>query len=110
VSGRGAAGAIALWALFNTLLAALLLGFRNNLVQMLSWVSAVATLLVIVALALRSADPRARRVPEASAGALILATAIGLLVLGAGVGLWAALIGAGLVLVALVVLGREVRS
>jgi hypothetical protein len=110
VSGRGAAGAIALWALFNALLAALLLGFRNNLVQMLSWVSVVATLLVIVALALRSADPRARRLPEASAGALILATAIGLLVLGAGVGLWAALIGAGLALVALVVLGREVRS
>jgi hypothetical protein len=110
VSGRGAAGAIALWALFNALLAALLLGFRNNLVQMLSWVSVVATLLVIVGLALRSADPRARRVPEASAGALILGVAIALLVLGAGVGLWAALIGAGLVLVALVVLGREVRS
>jgi len=110
VSGRGAAGAIALWALFNALLAALLLGFRNNLVQMLSWGSAVATLLVIVALALRSADPRARRVPEASAGALILGVAIVLLVLGAGVGLWAALIGAGLALVALVVLAREVRS
>jgi hypothetical protein len=110
VSGRGAAGAIALWALFNALLAALLLGFRDNLVQMLSWVSVVATLLVIAGLALRSADPRARRVPEASAGALILGVAIALLVLGAGVGLWAALIGAGLVLVALVVLGREVRS
>jgi heme A synthase len=110
VSGRGAAGAIALWALFNALLAALLLGFRNNLVQMLSWVSAVATLLVIVGFAVRSADPRARRVPEASAGALILGVAIGLLVLGAGVGLWAALIGAGLALVALVVLAREVRS
>jgi hypothetical protein len=110
VSGRGAAGAIALWALFNALLAALLLGFRNNLVQMLSWASAVATLLVIVALALRSADPPARRVPEASAGALILGVAIVLLVLGAGVGLWAALIGAGLALVALVVLAREVRS
>jgi hypothetical protein len=110
VSGRGAAGAIALWALFNALLAALLLGFRNNLVEMLSWASAVATLLVIVAFALRSADPRARRVPEASAGALILAMAIVLLVLGAGVGRWAALIGAGLALVALVVLGREVRS
>jgi hypothetical protein len=110
VSGRGAAGAIALWALFNALLAALLLGFRNNLVQMLPWASAVATLLVIAALALRSADPRVRRVPEASAGALILAAAIVLLVLGAGVGLWAALIGAGLALVALVVLAREVRS
>jgi hypothetical protein len=110
VSGRGAAGAIALWALFNALLAALLLGFRNSLVEMLSWAAAVATLLVIVALALRSADPTARRLPEASAGALVLAVAIVLLVLGAGVGLWAALIGAGLAVVALVVLGREVRE
>jgi hypothetical protein len=110
VSGRGAAGAIALWALFNALLAALLLGFRNNLVEMLSWVAAVATLLVIVFLAFRSADPRARRLPEASAGALVLAVALTLLVLGAGVGLWAALIGAGLALVALVVLAREVRE
>jgi hypothetical protein len=110
VSGRGAAGAIALWALFNALLAALLLGFRNNLVQMLSWVAAVTTLLVIVVLALRSADPRARRLPDASAGALVLAVALTLLALGAGVGLWAALIGAGLAVVALVLLGREARE
>lgn len=110
MSGRGAAGAIALWALFNALLAALLLGFRNNLVEMLSWVAAVATLLVIVVLALRSADPAARRLPDASAGALILAIALTLLALGAGVGLWAALIGAGLAVVALVVLGREARE
>jgi len=107
VSGRDAAAAVGLWALFNALLAALLLGFRNNLVEMLSWVCAVATLLVIVALALRSADPRVRRLPEASAGALLLAGAVALLVLGAGVGLWAALIGAGLALVGLVVLARE---
>lgn len=110
MSGRGAAGAIALWALFNALLAALLLGFRNNVVEMLSWVAAVATLLVIVVLALRSADPAARRLPDASAGALILAIALTLLALGAGVGLWAALIGAGLAVVALVVLGREARE
>ena len=110
MTGRGAAGAIALWALFNALLAGLLLGFRNSSVQILSWVATVATLLVIVALALRSADRRVRRLPEASTGALVLAVAIALLVLGAGVGLWAALIGAGLAVVALVVLGREARE
>jgi hypothetical protein len=107
MTGRGAAGAIALWALFNALLAALLLGFRNNLVEMLSWVAAVATLVVIVALSLRSADRHVRRLPQASAGAFVLAVAMVLLAVGAGVGLWAALIGAGLALVALVVLARE---
>jgi hypothetical protein len=110
VSGRGAAAVVAVWALFNALLAALLLGFRNNSVEILSWVATVATLLAIVALALRSADRRVRRLPEASAGALVLAVAIALLVLGAGVGLWAALIGAGLAVVALVVLGREAHE
>jgi hypothetical protein len=110
VSGRAAAAVVALWALFNALLAALLLGFRNSLVEMLSWVGAVTTLLVIVALAMRSGDPALRRLPDASAGALVLATAIALLALGAGVGLSAALIGAGLALVALVVLAREGRE
>jgi drug/metabolite transporter (DMT)-like permease len=107
VSGRGAAVVVAIWAVLNALLAALLLGFRNNLVEMLSWAATVATLLAIVALALRSADRPMRRLPEASAGALVLAVAVTLLVLGAGVGLWAALIGAGLALVALVLLVRE---
>jgi hypothetical protein len=107
MTGRGAAGAIALWALFNALLAVLLLGFRNNLVQILCWVGTVTTLLVIVVVSLLAADRRVRRLPEASAGALVLAVAVVMLVLGAGVGLWAALIGAGLALVALVVLARE---
>jgi len=110
VSGRGAAAVVGVWALFNAALAALLLGFRNSSVEILSWVAAVATLLVIVALAMRSGDPHVRRLPEASAGALVLAVAVTLLVLGAGVGLWAALIGAALALVALVVLVREARE
>ena len=110
MSGRGAAAVVSVWALFNALLAALLLGFRNNSVEFLSWVAVVSTLLVIVALALRSADRRERRLPEASAGALVLAVAIALLVLGAGVGLWAALVGAGLAVVALVVLVREAHE
>jgi hypothetical protein len=110
MTGRDAAAVVGAWALLNVLLAALLLGFRNSLVEMLSWAATVATLVVVVILALRSADPRVRRLPEASAGALVLAVAVTLLVLGAGVGLWAALVGAGLALVALVVLAREAQE
>jgi heme A synthase len=107
VSGRDGGWAIALWALFNAGLAALLLGFRNNAVELLSYWGAVGTLVVIVVLARRSRDRPLRRLPEASAGALLLAAAVAFLGLGAGIGLWAALIGAGLAIVAFVTLMRE---
>jgi hypothetical protein len=107
VSGRDAAVAVGVWALFNAILAALLLGFRHNLVETLSWGAAIATLLVIVVVALRSADPPVRVVPEASASAILLAVAVTLLALGAAVGLWAVFIGAGLAVVALIGLARE---
>jgi hypothetical protein len=110
VSGRDAAVAVGVWALFNAILAALLLGFRNNLVEMLSWGATIATLLVIVVVALRSADPPVRVVPEASASAVVLAVAVTLLALGAGIGLWAVLIGAGLAVVALIALARELEG
>jgi hypothetical protein len=105
--GRSAALAVGLWALFNAALAALLLGFRHNAVQLISYWLAVATVLVIALLALRASEPGVRRVPEASAGTIVLAVAIAFLVLGAGLGLWAALLGAGLAVVAIVVLLRE---
>jgi hypothetical protein len=100
VSGRDGGWAIALWALFNAGLAALLLGF-------LSYWGAVGTLVVIVVVARRSRDRPLRRLPEASAGALLVAAAVAFLGLGAGIGLWAALIGAGLAIVAFVTLMRE---
>jgi hypothetical protein len=105
--GRSAAIAVGLWALLNAALAALLLGFRHNAVQVISYWLAVATVLAIALLALRAADPPVRLVPEASAGTVLLAVAIALLVLGAGIGLWAALFGAGLAVVSIVVLLRE---
>jgi hypothetical protein len=105
--GRSAALAVGLWALFNAALAALLLGFRHNAVQLISYWLAVATVLAIALLALRASEPAVRRVPEASAGTIVLAVAIAFLVLGAGLGLWAALLGAGLAVVAIVVLVRE---
>jgi hypothetical protein len=107
MTGRGAAVAVGLWALFNAALAALLLGFRHNAVQLVSYWLAVTAVLVIAVLAMRAHDPGVRRVPEASAGTIVLAVAIVLLVLGAGIGLWAALLGAGLTVVSIVVLLRE---
>ena len=105
--GRSAALAVGLWGLFNAALAGLLLGFRHNAVQLVSYWLAVATVLAIALLALRASEPTVRRVPEASAGTIVLAVAIAFLVLGAGLGLWAALPGAGLAVVSIVVLLRE---
>jgi hypothetical protein len=107
VTGRSAALAVGLWALFNAALAALVLGFRHNAVQVISYWLAVALVLVIAVLALRADDPPVRRVPEASAGTVVLAVAIAFLILGVGLGLWAVVMGAGLVVVSIVVLLRE---
>jgi hypothetical protein len=104
---RDAAVAVGVWALFNAALAALLIGFRHNWVQLADYWLAVTAVLVVAVIALRAADPPVRRVPEASAGAVVLAVAVALLVLGASIGLFAALIGAGLAVISLVVLLRE---
>jgi hypothetical protein len=107
MSGRDAAAAVGLWALFNAALAVMLLLFGTTPVQQGAWWLAVAALLAIVVLALRAAEPRVRRIPEASGGAVVLALAIAMLALGAGLGLWAALIGVELIVVAAVLLARE---
>lgn len=105
--GRDAAGVLLVWAIFNAALAGLLLGFRHNWVQVADYWLAVAGLLVYAALALRAGDRRARWLPEASAGAVVLAVAVVMLVVGASIGLFAALIGADLAVVAIVTLVRE---
>jgi hypothetical protein len=107
LTGRSAAVAVGLWGLFNAALAALVLGFRHNAVQVISYWLAVGLVLVIAVLALRANDPAVRRVPEASAGTIVLAVAIAFLILGVGLGLWAVVLGAGLVVVSIVVLLRE---
>jgi hypothetical protein len=109
VSGRGAAVAVGIWTVFIAALAGLLLGFRNNLVEMLSWAGALVTLMVVLVAALRAADPPVRVVPDASAGALLLALAIALMALAAALGAWAVFIGGGLAVAALAVLARERR-
>jgi hypothetical protein len=107
VSGRGAALALAGWAALNAALAGLLLGFRHNWVQVAEYWATPAFVLLLALVALRSRDRPRRVVPDASAGAAVLALGIALLAIGAGFGLWAALLGAGLVLVALALLARE---
>jgi uncharacterized membrane protein YhaH (DUF805 family) len=110
MSGRGAAIVIGGWALLNASLAGLLLGFRHSTVEQATWWAGVAVLLVAVALALRAAAPRVRRLPDASAGTALLAAGLAVATIGAAVGLWAALVGAELVLVAIVLLLRERRG
>jgi hypothetical protein len=110
MSGRGAAAVIAIWAAMNAALAGLLLGFRNSPVQDATWWAGVAVLVAATVLAFRASAPRVLRVPEASAGVVVLAAGVALLVVGAAVGLWASLIGAELALVAVVLLAWERRA
>ncbi|MEA2256080.1 MAG: hypothetical protein QOG35_2125 [Solirubrobacteraceae bacterium] len=107
MSGRDATWALGLWALFNAALAGLLVGFRHNAVELASYWLAVATVAALAVVAWRVRDRAVRRVPEASGGAVLLAVGVVLLALGAAIGRWSALVGAELVVVALVVLVRE---
>lgn len=105
--GRDAAVAAGVWALFNAVLAAMLLGFRHHWFQVADYGLAVLGVAVVAVLALRAADRPLRRLPEASAGAALLATAIALVVASPAAGRWALWVGCGLVLVSLAVLARE---
>jgi hypothetical protein len=107
VRGRDAAAAIAVWALFNAALAGMLVGFRHHWFQLADYGLAVVGVVAIAVLALRGRDPRVRWVPEASAGAVLLAVAVVLLAVSPGAGLWAAFVGGGAMVVAVVVLVRE---
>ena len=68
---------------------------------------AVLVVLVVALAAARARDPRERLVPEASASGPLAAGGLALLALGAVAGLWAALIGAGLLVLAIVAAVRE---
>jgi formate hydrogenlyase subunit 3/multisubunit Na+/H+ antiporter MnhD subunit len=108
VTGRDAAAAIAVWALFIAALAGLLLAFTTtDAVNLIAFWAAVTWIACVALLAMRGRDPERRRVPEASASAVVVAVGVALLVIGAGIGLWAALLGAGVLLVGLAFLVRE---
>lgn len=105
--GREAAVAFGVWAVFNIVLASLMFVFTDDLMShVVSWL-AVFWLLVAIAVALPARDPPRRRIPQASGGAVLLALAVALALLGAGVGLWALLCGAAVGVVAVVLLVME---
>ena len=98
---------VALWALLLAALATLLALWTEDLVTVVLLPSAVLVVLGVAVAAGRAREPVERVVPEASASGLLAAVGIALLVLGAVAGLWAALIGAGLLVLAIVAAVRE---
>ena len=105
--GRDAALWIGLWTVFNVVLSALLFVFTSDLMtHAVSWM-AIVWLLPVIGIALLARDPGRRALPQASGGSVVLALAVAFLALGAGLGLWAALCGAALGVVGVVMLVME---
>jgi hypothetical protein len=99
---RNAAPVLA-WGALLTALAAMLALWTDDLVAVVLLPGAVLVVLVVAVAMARARDPVERVVPEASASGLLVAGGLALLALGAVAGLWAALIGAGLLVLAIVV-------
>ena len=98
---------VAFWALLLAGLAALLALWTGDLVEVVLLPGAVLVVLGVAVAVGRARDPVEGVVPEASASGLLAAGGIALLALGAVAGLWAALIGAGLLVLAIVAAVRE---
>jgi uncharacterized membrane protein YfcA len=103
---RNAAPVLA-WAALLAALAAVLALWTGDVVAVALLPGAVIVVLVVAIGAARARDAHERRVPEASASSLLGACGLALLALGAVAGLWAALIGAGLLVLAVVAAARE---
>jgi hypothetical protein len=95
------------WAALLAALATMLALWTGDLVAVALLPGAVLVVLVVALGAARARDADDRGVPEASASSLLGACALALLALGAVAGLWAALIGAGLLVLAIVAAVRE---
>ena len=98
---------VALWALLLAALATLLALWTGDLVEVVLLPGAVLVVLGVAVAVGRARDPVEGVVPEASASGLLAAVGVALLALGAVAGLWAALIGAGLLVLAIVAAVRE---
>jgi hypothetical protein len=107
VRGRDAAVAIAVWLVFNVVLSSLMFVFTDDLMSHVVYWLAVFWLLPLIGVALLARDPGRRLLPEASGGAVVLALALALVAMGAALGAWAALCGAAVGVVGLVMLVRE---
>jgi hypothetical protein len=95
------------WAVLLLALAVMLALWTSDLVAVALLPAAVVIVLVVAAGAARTRDREERALPEASASAVLAAAGLALLALGAVAGLWAALLGAGLLVVAIVAAVRE---
>jgi hypothetical protein len=95
------------WAALLAALAAMLALWTGDLVAVALLPGAVLVVLVVAVGAARARDPEERLVPEGSASSLLGACGLALLALGAVAGLWAALIGAGLLVLAALAAVRE---
>jgi hypothetical protein len=95
------------WAALLAALATMLALWTGDLVAVVLLPGAILVVLVVATGAARARDPAERLVPEASASSLLAAGGLALLALGAVAGLWAALIGAGLLVLAIVAAVRE---
>jgi hypothetical protein len=98
---------VAFWALLLAGLATLLALWTGDLIEVVLLPAAVLVVLGVAVAAGRAREPVEGVVPEASASGLLAAAGIALLAVGAVAGLWAALIGAGLVVLAIVAAVRE---
>jgi hypothetical protein len=98
---------VVFWAVLLAGLATLLALWTGDLVEAVLLPGAVLVVLGVAVAVARARDPVERVVPDASASALLGAGGIALLALGAVAGLWAALIGAALLVMAVVAAVRE---
>jgi hypothetical protein len=98
---------VLVWALLLGGLATVLALWTGDLVEVVLLPSAILVVLGVAVAVGRARDPVGGVVPEASGSSLLAAGGIALLALGAVAGLWAALIGAGLLVMAIVAAVRE---
>jgi hypothetical protein len=107
VRGRDAALWIGVWTVLNVVLSSLLFVFTTDLMTHVVYWLAIAWLLPVIGIALLARDAGRRALPQASGGSVVLALGMAFLALGAGLGLWAALCGAALGVVGVVLLVTE---
>jgi hypothetical protein len=95
------------WASLLVALAVMLALWTTDLVAIALLPGAVIIVLIVAVGAARTRDRDERRLPEASASAILAACGLMLLALGVVAGLWAALVGGGLLVLAIVAAVRE---
>jgi hypothetical protein len=107
VRGRDAAAWIGLWTVFNVVLSSLLFVFTDDLMTHVVYWLAIVWLLAVIVIALLAREPARRSLPQASGGSVVIALGVAFVALGAGLGLWAALTGAALGVIGVVMLVTE---